>query len=427
MTFTTPETIQHLESEVRSYCRIWPATFVAARGSHIWDVDGNDYLDFFSGAGALNYGHNDPEMKAALIDHLAGDGIVHSLDTTTVAKMRFLEKFNEVILKPRDLDHKVVFPGPTGTNAVEAAMKLARKITGREQVVGFTNAFHGMTIGSLAVSGNGAKRLGAGIALTSGTSMPYDGYFGENVDTIEYLDALLADSGSGFEKPAAVIVETVQAEGGLNTASAEWLRRLRDLCDRHDLLMIVDDIQAGCGRTGTFFSFEEAGIKPDIITLSKSLSGFGLPFAITTVRRDLDVFAPGEHNGTFRGHNLAFATATTALSRWENDDLERAVEAKAAVIAEALDALIERHPDYVLERRGRGMLQGVECAGDFAVEVAKKAFDLGLIIETAGPSDEVLKLLPALTIGEDELRDGLALIEKSMAAVIEGRSPVAVV
>ncbi len=418
MTIKTPETIERLESEVRAYCRVWPATFASARGSHIWDVDGNDYLDFFSGAGALNYGHNDPDMKAALLDHLDGDGIVHSLDTTTVAKLRFLEKFDEVILKPRGLDHKIMFPGPTGTNAVEAAMKLARKFTGREQVVGFTNAFHGMTIGSLAVSGNEAKRLGAGIALTSGTSMPYDGYFGEGVDTIEYLDALLTDTGSGFEKPAAVIVETVQAEGGLNTASNEWLRRLRELCDRHDLLMILDDIQAGCGRTGKFFSFEDAGIKPDIITLSKSLSGFGLPFAIITLRRDLDVFDPGEHNATFRGHNLALATATEALRRWEDTELEEAVARNAEIIAETLDSLVERFPDHVLERRGRGMLQGIECVEGIAPATAKKAFEFGLIIETAGPSDEVLKLLPALTISEEELVEGLSMMEKALASVI---------
>ncbi|MFO7960623.1 MAG: aminotransferase class III-fold pyridoxal phosphate-dependent enzyme, partial [Nitriliruptoraceae bacterium] len=255
MSLHSTDTIERLESDVRSYCRMWPATFATARGSRIWDVDGRAYLDFFSGAGALNYGHNDPAMKRALLEHLADDGIVHSLDTTTVAKRRFLERFEEVILQPRGLDHKVMFPGPTGTNAVEAAMKLARKVTGREQVVGFTNAFHGMTIGSLAVSGNGAKRLGAGVALTSGTSVPYDGYFGEGVDTIQYLDALMADSGSGFEEPAAVIVETVQAEGGINATSAQWLARLRELCTAHDVLMIVDDIQAGCGRTGSFFSF----------------------------------------------------------------------------------------------------------------------------------------------------------------------------
>jgi len=420
-TLMMTDTIERLESEVRSYCNNWPATFATARGSRLWDDEGREYLDFFSGAGALNYGHNDPAMKRALMEHLAGDGVIHTLDMTTVAKRRFLERFEEVILKPRGMDFKIMFPGPTGTNAVEAAMKLARKVTGREQIVGFTNAFHGMTIGALAVSGNQAKRLGAGIALTSGTSVPYDGYFGDDVDTIAYLDALLTDSGSGFEKPAAVIVETIQAEGGLNTASPEWLQRLRKLCDDHDLLLIVDDIQTGCGRTGTFFSFEEAGIEPDIITLSKSLSGFGLPFAVTMFRRELDVFNPGEHNGTFRGHNPAFVTATTALSRWADGGLEASTMRKAAIVESALDQLVVEHPEVVLERRGRGLLQGIACVEGFAQEVLAHAYTLGLLVETAGPEDEVLKLLPALTISEEDLAEGLEIISRSVAAVAEAR------
>ena len=421
----THETIERLESEVRSYSRVWPATFATARGSRIWDVDGNAYLDFFAGAGALNYGHNDPTIKQALLDYLAEDNIVHSLDTTTVAKLRFLERFEEVILKPRGLDHKIAFPGPTGANAVELAMKLARKITGREQIVGFTNAFHGMTIGSLAVSGNHAKRQGAGVALTSGTSMPYDGYFGDEVDTIAYLDSLLADTGSGFEKPAAVIVETVQAEGGIQMASPEWLRALRVLCDEHGLLMIVDDIQAGCGRTGTFFSFEPAGIDPDIITLSKSLSGFGLPLSITTMRRNLDELSPGDHNGTFRGSNPAFVTAATALLNWEDPQFADEIQRKADIVSEGLDALVAANPEHVIERRGRGMLQGIECAEGIAKAVSTHAFELGLIIETSGPDDEVLKLLPALTISDDELREGLDLIGQAISNVVE-KTPVAV-
>jgi diaminobutyrate-2-oxoglutarate transaminase len=365
-------------------------------------------------------------MRQAVIDHLMADGIVHGLDMVTVAKERFLTRFEEVILKPRGFDWKIQFPGPTGTNAVEAAMKLARKVTGRERLVGFTNGFHGMTLGSLAVSGNSMKRDGAGVGLNAGANVPYDGYFGDDVDTIEYLDALLDDDGSGFEKPAAVIVETVQAEGGLATASPEWLRGLRELCTKHDVLMIVDDIQAGCGRTGTFFSFEEAGIEPDIVTLSKSLSGFGLPFAVTLFRRDLDVWDPGEHNGTFRGFNPAMVTATVALDRWEDDTLPTSTERKAGIVARAFDELVEEHPGQVLERRGRGLLQGVECAPGIASAAAKRAFDLGVIVETSGPNDEVLKVLPALTIPNDDLVDGLQRIGKAIAAVVSESTPSAV-
>jgi diaminobutyrate-2-oxoglutarate transaminase len=417
-------TIDRLESEVRSYCRNWPATFERARGSELWDTDGRRYLDFFAGAGALNYGHNDPVMRDAVIDHLTADGIVHSLDAYTVAKERFLTRFEEVVLRPRGMDHKVQFPGPTGTNAVEAAMKLARKVTGRDRIVGFTNAFHGMTLGSLAVTGNAMKRTGAGIMLGAGTSLPYDGYLGPDVDTVGYLEALLEDSGSGFDLPAAVIVETVQAEGGLSTASIGWLQRLEAVCKAHDVLLIVDDIQAGCGRTGTFFSFEPAGIEPDIITLSKSLSGFGLPFAVTLFRSDLDVWEPGEHNGTFRGHNPAFVTATSALRFWEDDDFAAEVARKGALIEGTLDRLVHAHPALEGERRGRGMIQGLACAPGLAGRIVEEAFALGLIVETSGPEDEVVKLLPALTIPDEQLDEGLELLVRAVVAAVPATAPV---
>ncbi|MFD1833431.1 diaminobutyrate--2-oxoglutarate transaminase, partial [Streptomyces desertarenae] len=253
-----------------------------------------------------NYGHNNPVLKRALLDYLERDGVTHGLDTHTVAKREFLEAFHRTVLAPRGLDHKVMFPGPTGTNAVEAALKLARKVKGRESIVSFTNAFHGMTLGSLAVTGNAFKRAGAGIPLVHGTPMPFDNYLDGKVEDFLWFERLLQDPGSGLNRPAAVIVETVQGEGGINVARPEWLRALADLCHRWDMLLIVDDVQMGCGRTGPFFSFEEAGITPDIITVSKSISGYGLPMALTLFRPELDIWEPGEHNGTFRGNNPAF-------------------------------------------------------------------------------------------------------------------------
>jgi diaminobutyrate-2-oxoglutarate transaminase len=412
------ESIERHESEVRSYCRNWPASFARARGAQQWDTEGTRYLDFFSGAGSLNYGHNDPRLKQALVDYLADDGVIHSLDMVTPAKSAFLERFHEVILEPRGLEYKVQFPGPTGTNAVEAAMKLARKATGRERIVGFTNAFHGMTLGALSVTGNNMKRGGAGVLLQSGTAVPYYNYFGDEVDTTEYLDQLLTDDGSGFDLPAAVIVETVQGEGGMATASMEWLQALQEVCNRHDVLLIVDDIQAGCGRTGTFFSFEPAGIKPDIVTLSKSLSGFGLPFAVTLIRPDLDVWDPGEHNGTFRGHNPAFVTGTAALDFWEGEGLTPEIERKAARVTEVLDQLIADHPELEGERRGRGLFQGLAASEGFAKKVTAKAFELGLLVETSGPEDEVVKLLPPLTIEDELLEEGLQLLTKAVVEVL---------
>src|SRR5690606_27139788 len=352
---------EKLESEVRSYSRGWPVVFDKAQGSWLYTEDGKPYLDFFAGAGALNYGHNNPALKQALIDYISRDGVTHSLDMYTVAKRDFLQSLDDVILQPRNMEYKVIFPGPGGANAVEAALKLARKVTGRESVINFTNAFHGMTLGALSVTGNSMKRGGAGIPLVHATPMPYDDYFNGDVDDFQYFQRMLEDGGSGLNEPAAVIVETVQGEGGINAARAEWLRGLAELCQAHGILLILDDIQMGCGRTGGFFSFEEAGIVPDIICLSKSISGYGMPMAITLVRPELDVWEPGEHNGTFRGFAPAFATASEAIrTYWSDDTLENEVKAKGLIVESAFNSVVSRHPDHELLSKGRGLARGLQ-------------------------------------------------------------------
>jgi diaminobutyrate-2-oxoglutarate transaminase len=409
---------ESLESEVRSYCRSWPVVFDRAVGSEVFDESGRAYLDFFAGAGALNYGHNPPALKRALLDYIERDGITHSLDQFTVAKSAFLQRFSEVVLAPRNLDYKVQFPGPTGTNAVEAALKLARKVTGRESIVSFTNAFHGMTLGSLAVTGNSMKRGGAGIPLVHATPMPFDNYLQGRTPDFIWFDRLLTDSGSGLNKPAAVIVETVQGEGGINVARPEWLRALADLCKRHEILLIVDDVQAGCGRTGPFFSFEHADITPDIVCLSKSVSGYGLPMALTLFRPELDVWEPGEHNGTFRGHNPAFVTGTAALDFWADGSLEAATAAKGEQVSAAMTAIAGRHDGAIVDVRGRGLLWGMEFADPaMASAVCADAFDNGLLAETSGPEGEVVKVMPALTISSEELERGLDTLAKSVKQV----------
>jgi diaminobutyrate-2-oxoglutarate transaminase len=414
------DVFERLESEVRSYCRNWPTVFHTAQGSRIQDEHGRAFLDFFAGAGSLNYGHNHPRLKQQLMDYLAEDAIVHSLDVYTTAKRRFLESFHEIVLAPRGLDYKVQFPGPAGTNAVEAALKLARKYTGRETIVNFTNAFHGMTLGSLAVTGNSSKRGGAGIALHHAVTMPYDNYLDGATPDFILLERMLEDSGSGLDKPAAAIVETVQGEGGLNTATAEWLRGLADLCKRHDLLLIVDDVQMGCGRTGPFFSFEEAGIVPDIVCLSKSLSGYGLPMAITLLRRELDVWDPGEHNGTFRGFNPAFVTATAALEFWTEDGLEKETVAKGEQVEAALKQIAAEHGDAGTDVRGRGLARGIAFDDTaLAGKVCAAAFERNLLMETSGPEGEVVKLLPPLTATTQELAEGLEILGESVIAARE--------
>ncbi|MFC4603390.1 diaminobutyrate--2-oxoglutarate transaminase [Rhodococcus kronopolitis] len=418
-TVLAPDTtiFEQRESEVRSYSRAWPAVFTRARGSWIQDEAGRDYLDFFAGAGALNYGHNNPVLKRALLEYLDSDGITHGLDMNTVAKRRFLETFQRNILAPRGLDYKVQFPGPTGTNAVEAALKLARKVTGRSSIVNFTGAFHGMTLGSLSVTGNSMKRAGAGIPLVHSTPMPFDNYFDGEMPDFHWFERVLDDTGSGLNRPAAVIVETVQGEGGVNVARPEWLRALADLCSSRGILLIVDDVQMGCGRTGPFFSFEVAGITPDIVTLSKSIGGYGLPMALTLMRPELDVWAPGEHNGTFRGNNPAFVTATAALEQyWSDGMLARSVRTKGDQVHAALADLAGRFDG--LSARGRGLVQGLAFTRpEQAAAVCRTAFDAGLLAETAGPTDEVVKLLPPLTISTDELALGLNILTEAVASV----------
>lgn len=407
---------QH-ESEVRGYCRNFPAVFSSAKGAWMTDTSGQRYLDFFSGAGVLNYGHNNDRLKQPLIRYLLGDGITHTLDMYSEAKQRFIQRFYDVVLKPRGMSYKFQFPGPTGTNAVEAALKLARKVTGRQTVVNFTNGFHGMTLGALAVTGNSFKRAGAGVPLHHTCAVPFEGYLGQEIDTLAYLEAMLIDNGSGMEVPAAVIVETVQAEGGVNVASNEWLIRLRKITKQHGILLIVDDIQVGCGRTGAFFSFEDAGIEPDIITLSKSLSGYGLPLALVLIKPALDVWSPGEHNGTFRGHCPAFVTATAALDFWVDNSLELAVRKKSKLVERRLNAMVQ---DQGIDAhvRGRGLIWGVEFTDrTLACAISQACFECGLIIETAGIDDQVLKLLPSLTIDEADLNHGLDIIEQSLQAV----------
>jgi len=411
-----------MESNVRSYCRSFPVVFSTARGATLTDQDGRTYIDFLSGAGALNYGHNNPVLKQELLDYLEADGVVHGLDMATRAKEQFLEVFRETILKPGGLDYKVQFTGPTGANAVEAALKIARNVTGRHNVVSFTNGFHGVTMGAVAATANSYYRDAAGLPPAGTSFLPYDGYLGPGLDTTEYLDQVLSDGSSGVDHPAAVIVETVQGEGGLNVASTAWLRNLQSVCRRHDVLLIVDDIQAGCGRTGPFFSFERAGIEPDIVTLSKSLSGYGLPFSVVLMKPELDRWKPGEHNGTFRGHNLAFVTATAALKKyWQDGELAQETRRKSRLLRSRLESIVGEERRH-LSVRGCGMIQGIDCTdGALASSITRKAFESGLIIETSGSDGQVVKCLSPLTISDDQLEKGLDILKESFWASLAER------
>jgi diaminobutyrate-2-oxoglutarate transaminase len=417
-------TFERHESEVRSYSRSWPVVFDRASGSRVYTADGTPYLDFFVGAGTLNYGHNDPVLKRALIDYLERDGVTHALDMFTTVRGDLLGTLSERVLIPRKLDYKVVFPGPAGTTAVEAALKLARMATGRKLIGYFDNGFHGMTLGALSVAGGAANRHSAGVPLSHGVPLPYDVDPDLPVTEVPDFDRLLDRTGE-LADLAAVIVETVQGEGGMNAARDAWLRALARACQRHGVLLIVDDIQMGCGRTGPFFSFEDAGLAPDLVCLSKAIGGYGCPLALLLIRPELDVWQPGEHNGTFRGFNHAFVTAAEALrTYWSDNKLETLVRARGERVCRALQDIVASYPEARLAVRGRGLGRGLKFddAG-LAGRVCAAAFERHLLMETSGQRGEVVKLLPPLTIADDDLDEGLSILDTSLRAALGGGRP----
>ncbi len=406
------------ESEVRSYCRSFPAIFWKSKNSSIFSEDGAEYIDMFSGAGALNYGHNNTAIKDAVIKYLQADGICHSLDMWTAAKERFMKNFVNLILEPRGMPHKIQFTGPTGANAVEAALKLAKKVKGRSNIVGFTNAYHGLSAGALSLTCNRSFRHESYINRLDVATFPFDGYLGSEVNTLNYLRRCLEDTSSGLDLPAGILVETVQAEGGINVARIEWLQELQSICRQFEILLIVDDIQVGNGRTGTYFSFEEAGIKPDMVILSKSLSGLGVPMSVVLISPEFDQWEPAEHTGTFRGNDLAFVAAAEALEiYWSNSTFQDEVQKKGKMLKEWLSELI-LEAGVGGSVRGRGLIWGIEFQNpEIASAISKEAFTRNLIIETAGSENQVLKLLPSLLMEEDIMKKAVKIIEQSLAKV----------
>ncbi|MCX6319465.1 MAG: diaminobutyrate--2-oxoglutarate transaminase [Bacteroidetes bacterium] len=399
-----------MESEVRYYSRLFPDIFAKGTGSYLYNKEGKAYLDFFCGSGSLNYGHSNPIMKNAVIEYLISDGIINSLDQMTEAKYAFMEEFFNVILRPRNFNYKMQFCGPTGTNSVEAAIKLSRKYTGREKIMFFEHSFHGMSYGSMSVSGMKRKALKPEYYLNT-VQMPY----AEHPDSIDSIRRHLAKC-STEDIPAAVILETIQAEGGMKTATREWIESVYQLAKQYEILVILDDIQTGCGRTGTFFSFENMDIKPDIICLSKSLSGYGFPLSVNLLNPDIDCWEPAEHNGTFRGNNLAFVAARKVLGYWKDEGLSLNIRISASLIEE----YFRNHPLLrSLELRGRGVMRGVVMESEeINTRVQQLFFQRGLLADTCGYDNNVFKIMPPLTIERADLEKGLQIIGTSVKQLL---------
>jgi diaminobutyrate-2-oxoglutarate transaminase len=405
------------ESEIRGYCRAYPTVFASASNARQVAEDGTSYIDFFAGAGVLNFGHNDPAMKRAMIAFLEADGVAHSLDTYTTTKRDFVQKFRQVILEPRGMDHRMQFTGPTGTNAVEASLKLARLVTGRQHVVAFSHGFHGMTLGALAATANHAFRQWAGIPLEHVVRLPNESAPGGGIEALDAYRAQLDDASSGQRPPAAFLVEVVQAEGGVHVHSEAWLKAVQQLARDTGALFIIDDIQAGCGRTGSYFSFDGMDLDPDIINLAKGLGGYGTPIGMNLNKPEVDAhWSPGAHTGTFRGQGLSFVAGTVALDHFVDgaplmDDVAR----RGQVMRDRLEAIAAAHPDRGWDVRGRGMMQALDAFdGDLAKRVQTLCFDHGLLIGPCGTNGRVLKLIPPLTIPDDDLAEGLDILDKAI-------------
>nr|WP_086939928.1 aspartate aminotransferase family protein [Thaumasiovibrio occultus] len=413
------------ESNLRGYSRIYPTVFDKAINAKQIDENGKEYLDFFSGAGVLNFGHNNPRMTSAIIDYIQGNGVLHSLDMSTTIKRQFMEKFEEVVLKPRDMPHRMQFVGPTGTNAVEAAMKLARRVTGRQEIVAFHHGFHGMTLGSLAATANSYFRGAAGVPLNHVRHQPFGcitrchGCHSEcGLNTLKQLADQYNDSSSGIDKPAAFLVEVIQAEGGVNIADPAWLSALQDLAREVGALLIIDDIQAGMGRTGSFFSFDDYDVDPDIVCLAKGLGGVGTPIAMNLVKPEHDDhWNPGEHTGTFRGQSLSFVAGGVALDYFTDPALMDQVKRYHDIMMQHLSPM---HSLPSVQVRGKGMMIGIDIGdGDKAKEVVKQCFEHGLLLGACGTGGRVIKLIPPLTIEEDNLHEGMGIVVSVLANVLE--------
>jgi diaminobutyrate-2-oxoglutarate transaminase len=406
--------LERFESVAQNYVRAAPIVFDKARGSELFDEKGVRYIDFHSAGGSLSHGHGDIRLTSALIDYLCNDRLLQCCDRTSLAKRRFVEAFVDTILKPFDTNYRMLFVDPAAGAAAEVAMRLARRHKNRTNMIAFTNSCHGLTEGALSVTGKPQMRGDVLDLRRHVTFMPYCDYFGDGIDTVSYLKRLLEDSASGVELPAAVIVEVVQVQGGVNIASPEWLQALEKLCRKLGILLIADETHSGGGRTGPYFCFERAGLKPDMIIVPNSLGG-GHPMSMLLFRPELDHWRPGEQVGLFQGSGLAFTAGTELLAAWKQrspDDFGQ----RSHILDERLRNIPLAYPDRKVRVRGLGMAWGLELGVPASASVVSSwALERGLVVEPSRVKDNVLLVMPPLNIEIPVLREGLDRLGEAIA------------
>ncbi len=419
------------ESNARTYPRRLPIGIARASGSYVEDVDGNIFVDFLTGAGTLALGHNHPEVVDA-VERAAGE-FSHGLDFPTELKDEFVSL--QLSLLPDEMQGrtKIQFCGPTGANAVDAAIKLCKTATGRADVVAFRGAFHGSTHSAMSVTGLVSQMEPVANRMPGVHFFPYPYAYRwpaalhpETCGTqcLHYLESALKDPLGGIPRPAAVIMEVVQAEGGVLPAPVDFVRGVRRVTRELDIPLIVDEIQSGCGRTGSWFAFEQYGIVPDAILASKALGGIGMPIAVVMYDERLDVWGPGAHTGTFRGNHLAFAAGIAATRIIERDGVLGNVNELGTYVLDRLEAFQRGH-DIVGDVRGKGLLIGLEIVEpatsradpEAAAEIQRRSLERGLILELGGRYDAVVRLLPPLNVSRETLDQALEILETVISEV----------
>ncbi|GAA2371490.1 diaminobutyrate--2-oxoglutarate aminotransferase [Catellatospora methionotrophica] len=428
------------ESNARTYPRNLPIAIAEGSGSFVRDVDGNVFIDFLTGAGVLSLGHNHPELVRAVTAQLGQ--LTHALDFPTPAKDAFIEAQLSMLAPGLRERMRVHFCGPTGANAIEAAIKLCKTATGRGDIISFQGGYHGGSHAAMAMSGVVSQKRPIANGMPGVHFFPYSYCarcpLGLRPDSCEtncagLLEKSLLDPNGGVARPAAVILELVQGEGGVIPATRDFVRRVRALTRSLDIPLIVDEVQTGCGRTGTWFAFEQYDIEPDVIVASKALSGIGTPVALIMYDERLDVWQPGAHTGTFRGNQLAFAAGAEAVRILHRDQILANVRERGAQVAGRLGELTG-HP-VVREVRGQGLMWGVELAdpgdgrsaGQLARQVQSRALRRGLIIELGGREDCVIRILPPLNVTAEVVDTACGIvidaIEESYRAAAEAAEP----
>lgn len=426
-----------MESNVRSYPRKLPLAIAQAQGCWVTDVEGNEYLDCLAGAGTLALGHNHPATTSAIKAVLESGLPLHTLDITTPIKDAFTEK----LLSFFPENFVLQFCGPTGADGTEAAIKLAKTYTGRDNVIAFSGGYHGMTHGSLAMTGNLSAKEKVGNLMAGVQFMPYPheyrcplGLGGEaGVDALTYyFENFIEDVESGVVKPAAVILEAIQGEGGVVPAPAKWLQKIREVTAKHDIVLILDEVQAGFARSGKMFAFEHAGIIPDVVVMSKAVGG-GLPLCVLAINKKFDAWQPAGHTGTFRGNQLAMAAGYNVLEEITKNNLAENSRIQGEFLRSELNRLSETY-GCIGHVRGRGLMTGIEIVderqpadhmgsypadGVLAAAIQKACFDNKLLLERGGRGGTVVRLLCPITITTDECQEVIARFTKAVSEALQ--------